>query len=188
MISDTYPSTLATGVPFGAGIVSWGDFATGVAAYEEDPIRPPAENVGFAVWKDMVEEPWKYGDDIGDWLVLDAELRAGPGRWRLEAYWMQVEQRQNWERLEAMLWKAWNDYLTRKERAVVRIQAAVRGQFPLGEDAFHRLADEPGGVESRNHHAQRGRPACHRQCRCHRCTPVLCASVALRTISSSSRR
>jgi hypothetical protein len=129
MISDTYPSTLATGVPYGAGIVSWGDFATGVAVYEEDPIRPPAANVGFALWKDMVEEPWKFGDDIGDWLALDAELRAAPGRWRIEAYWMQVEQRQNWERLEAMLWKAWNEYLTRKDRMATRIQALVRGHL-----------------------------------------------------------
>lgn len=133
MISDNYnQSTLATGTPYGAGIVSWGDYAEGYenpsGAEEEVVCRnvQPA-NLGYAVWKDMAEEPWKYGDDIGDWLDLDAELRVAPGRWRIEAYWMEEERKQNWERLEAMLWKAWDDYLVRKEKRVVRIQALWRG-------------------------------------------------------------
>lgn len=130
MISDyNNMSSLAAGVPSGAGIVSWGDYATGFIEYEEDAIRPPPANIGYAEWKDMVEEPWKYGDDIGDWLELDAELRQGPGRWRIEAYWIEKERQQNWERLEAMLWKAWDDYLARKEKMVVKIQALVRGHL-----------------------------------------------------------
>ncbi len=131
MINDQQlQSSLATGTPIGAGFISWGDYAIGeymgtVEDVECRSVQP--RNVEYALWKDMVEEPWKYGDDIGDWLDLDAELRASPGRWRIEAYWMEEERKQNWERLEAMLWKAWGDYLTRKEKKVVLIQALWRG-------------------------------------------------------------
>ena len=55
--------------------------------------------------------------------------RGLAGRWRIEAYWMEKENQQNWERVEAMLWKAWDDYLARKEKMVVRIQALVRGHL-----------------------------------------------------------
>jgi hypothetical protein len=34
-----------------------------------------------------VEEPEKYGADIGDWFAVDEELRRGPKRWRVDAYW-----------------------------------------------------------------------------------------------------
>lgn len=130
MISDTQQSTLATGVPFGAGIVSWGDYAIGAycGTEEDDSCRSvqPA-NVGYGMWKDMVEEPWKYGDDIEDWLDLDAELREAPGRWRIDAYWLREQQKRDWERLDAMIQKAWNDYLARREMKVVKIQALWRG-------------------------------------------------------------
>jgi len=134
MMTDTTPSSIATVRPFGVGIVSWGDYTEGYEiplGHEEDEVCRPVQsvNIGYSVWKDMIEEPWKYGDDIGDWLALDAELRGEEGRWRLDAYWGREQQRINWERLEAMLWKAWNDYLARKEKAVVRIQSAVRGHL-----------------------------------------------------------
>jgi hypothetical protein len=41
----------------------------------------------WRVWKDMVEEPEKYGSDIGEWTLLDEEVRRGPKRWRVDAYW-----------------------------------------------------------------------------------------------------
>lgn len=44
----------------------------------------------WRVWQDMVEEPYKYGSDIGEWIALDEELRAGPKRWRVDAYWNAV--------------------------------------------------------------------------------------------------
>ena len=134
MMTDQMQSSFATGTPFGAGIVSWGDYAEGyeipLGHVEEEVYRPvQSVNIGFAVWKDMVEEPWKYGDDIEDWLALDAELRAGSGRWRVDAFWAKEQQAVDWAKLEALLWKAWNEYLTRKERRIVRIQALVRGHL-----------------------------------------------------------
>lgn len=43
------------------------------------------------VWSDVVEEPYKYGDDTVDWLELDEKLAAAPGRWRLAAHWYAQE-------------------------------------------------------------------------------------------------
>jgi len=134
MINDNYQSTLAAGTPYGAGIVSWGDYAIGdyidtytVQVKERVFVAP--ESNDFRLWRDMAEEPWKYGDDIGDWLDLDAELRAGPGRWRVDAYWTKEQQAVDWANLEAKLWNAWNEFLARKEMSVVRIQALVRGHL-----------------------------------------------------------
>lgn len=44
----------------------------------------------WRVWKDMVEEPEKYGEDIGQWIELDEEVRRGPKRWRVDAHWNNV--------------------------------------------------------------------------------------------------
>jgi len=49
---------------------------------------PDADELTFRVWKDMIEEPYKYGDDITEWLDLDAEVMRGPKRWRAGAYWI----------------------------------------------------------------------------------------------------
>lgn len=134
MMNDQQQSLLATGTPFGADIVSWGDFVEGFTMYEEDAIRPPPTNTKLALWKDMADEPGKYGDDIDSWLALDAELSESPGYWRMGAYWVAKQQQLDWERLRAMLWNAWDAYLMRKEKMVIRIQAAVRGHL-----ARHRL-------------------------------------------------
>lgn len=48
-------------------------------------------DVDFAIWKDMIEEPAKYGDDICEWLALDAKLTTGSGRWRVGAYWIELQ-------------------------------------------------------------------------------------------------
>lgn len=130
-MTETLTSSLTGARSLGAGIVSWGDYAEGYASgtveVEYRSVQPV--NVGFAAWKDMADEPWKYGDDIEDWLDLDTELRNAPGRWRLDAYWLAVQQRQDWERLLGMLRRAWNDYLSRKDRMATRIQAVVRGHL-----------------------------------------------------------
>ena len=131
-MTRTHTSSPTGARSLGAGIVSWGDYAIveDCGTVEDVQCRPvqPAK-VGYGAWKDMAEEPWKYGDDIEDWLDLDTELRQAPGRWRLEAHWAAVQQRQDWERLEGMLWKAWHEYVHRKSQAVVKIQALVRGHL-----------------------------------------------------------
>lgn len=66
----------------------------------------------WRVWLDMVEEPEKYGSDIAEWLELDEELRRGPKRWRVDAYW--------WTKIQEM-------EAEQKETAAVKIQALWRG-------------------------------------------------------------
>lgn len=69
--------------------------------------------VTFRVWRDMIQEPAKYGDaDWEDWLVMDQELRSGPGRWRIAAFWLELDAEE-----EARL----------REFYATRIQAAWRG-------------------------------------------------------------
>jgi hypothetical protein len=112
--------------------------------------RPRTEfDVDFAIWKDMIEEPAKYGDDICEWLALDEKLTRGPGRWRLAAYWTQIQAEEDakaealvapWRKLysqcaaEAAVAgeRAWirrdiKRIVDRVRNAVVTIQAAVRG-------------------------------------------------------------
>lgn len=127
-MNDQQLSSPASGAPIGEGIVSWGDYAIGYVGVEEEVYSSPQPmNAEFSLWRDMAEEPSKYGDDIGDWLVLDDELRAGPGRWRVDAYWRKEQQAVDWANLQHLLDMAWYRFLTRKERFVVRIQALWRG-------------------------------------------------------------
>ena len=127
-MNDYSTSSLAGARSLGAGIVSWGDYAEGYSAVGGSmEVVAPARVSKFAVWKDMAEEPWKYGDDIGDWLVLDDELRVSSGRWRIGAFWEKEQRRLNWEYLRALLQKAWVEYTTRKARMATRIQALWRG-------------------------------------------------------------
>lgn len=95
--------------------------------------RPKTEfELDFAVWKDMIEEPAKYGDDIVEWLELDAKLARGSGRWRLAAFWLQQEAIEA-EKEEQR--KAWEDH-QRKVKAVTVIQAAVRGHQTRSKQTF----------------------------------------------------
>jgi hypothetical protein len=66
----------------------------------------------FALWRDMLEEPEKYGDDITDWLHLNDTLMSGPGRWRVDAFYTLHEMREQ---------------VARRNQAATVIQAAVRG-------------------------------------------------------------
>jgi hypothetical protein len=70
-----------------------------VASQAAPPQRPAARRRSspfsrdFAFWRDVVEEPHKYGTDtLERWLVLDDKLRSGPGRWRVDAYWFAKDQ------------------------------------------------------------------------------------------------
>jgi hypothetical protein len=121
--------------------------------------RPRTEfDVDFAIWKDMIEEPAKYGDDICEWLALDEKLRNGSGRWRLAAYWTQAQAEED-AKAEALVapWKklysqcaaeaavagerAWirrdiKRIVDRVRNAVVTIQAAVRGHLARNKQPF----------------------------------------------------
>ena len=46
----------------------------------------------FRLWKDMVLEPAKYGvEDWAEWMEMDQQLRCGPGRWRVGAFWAELD-------------------------------------------------------------------------------------------------
>ena len=93
--------------------------AKAAAAGPQAVVVVPQQGLDFALWRDIVEEPWKYGDEgLRRWLQLDDALKAGPGRWRLEAYWLAKE---------AEL--AESERLARPGKAVTRIAAAVRGHL-----------------------------------------------------------
>jgi hypothetical protein len=121
--------------------------------------RPRTEfDVDFAIWKDMIDEPAKYGDDICEWLALDEKLRNGTGRWRLAAYWTQIQAEEDakaealvapWRKLysqcaaEAAVAgeRAWirrdiKRIVDRVRNAVVTIQAAVRGHLARNKQPF----------------------------------------------------
>jgi hypothetical protein len=112
--------------------------------------RPRTEfEVDFAIWKDMIEEPAKYGDDICEWVALNEKLTHGSGRWRLAAHWTELQAEEDakaealvapWRALYSQCAKeaavagerAWcrrdvKRYVARIRNAVVTIQAAVRG-------------------------------------------------------------
>lgn len=89
-------------------------------------------DVEYGLWRDMVNEPAKYGDDIIEWLALDEKLSAGSGRWRLGAYWCAVE-KQEAEREEER--KARERYQRRNDAATV-IAAAVRGHQARTKQVF----------------------------------------------------
>jgi hypothetical protein len=123
------------------------------------------DDVDWKLWQDMVEDPAKYGDDIIEWLDLDASLRAGPKRWRVDAYWLRKEQevveekKREEEAIEALRapYKAlyakvakqaaakgmqrWINsdikrFLARRHGAATKIQAAVRGYLERSTSPF----------------------------------------------------
>lgn len=73
---------------------NWYELMTGDVAIPQAAAQPRYRTefeLDFAVWKDMIEEPEKYGDDIIEWWELNETLTKGTGRWRLAAYWLQLE-------------------------------------------------------------------------------------------------
>ena len=97
-----------------------------VAQRDLVPAPAPTEfDTDFALWRDMVENPARYGDDIVEWLELNDSLEASPGRWRLGAFWIEHAAKQAAH--AALL-----DGLSRSEEehaAATAIQAAVRGHI-----------------------------------------------------------
>lgn len=72
---------------------NWGDMMTGLHCNSwprETIVR--TERSAIALYRDMADEPWKYGDeDMFEWLEQDEKLRAGPERAAVEAYWADRE-------------------------------------------------------------------------------------------------
>jgi hypothetical protein len=89
--------------------------------------RPRTEfEVDFAIWKDMIEEPAKYGDDICEWLALNEKLTHGSGRWRLAAHWTELQAAED-AKAEALV-APWRDLYSQcaKEAAVAGERAWIR--------------------------------------------------------------
>ena len=86
------------------------------------PAAPVMEETtrDWRVWQDMVEEPEKYGSDIGEWLEVDEEVRRGPKRWRVDAYWYDIVRAMEAEEQTAAATKLqalWRGHQTRYELA-----------------------------------------------------------------------
>ena len=126
------------------------------------PIQKTKFQTDFALWREMIEEPAKFGDDIVEWLDLDAKLRSEPGRWRLDAYWMEVQMEQE-AREEALVapWKAiysqaakeaavageqaWakrdvKRIVNRIRKSILTIQSAVRGHMARNSMSFRNCS------------------------------------------------
>lgn len=84
---------------------------------------PDSDELTFRVWKDMIENPCQYGNDIVEWLDLDAQVMAGPKRWRAGAYWTQLEEADA-EKESARLAE---EDRKRQHELATRIQALWRG-------------------------------------------------------------
>lgn len=99
-------------------VLNWLDAMDAKRAVKSTGAKAPAKDMDpdavlFRVWRDMVLEPFKYGDaDWEEWLVMDAQLRAGPKRWRVAAVWTELD-----EANQAFV----------RARAATQIQAVWRG-------------------------------------------------------------
>jgi hypothetical protein len=115
-------------------MVSWFDIIEPRQAVASVPRKVNSEReVAFAAWRDMVDEPEKYGSDLeNEWLALDAELRAGPGHWRLEAHWLSKEAELEEALANAQL--TWRDIFTRVARL-----AAQKGEREWFRRDVHRI-------------------------------------------------
>ena len=98
------------------------------------PIKSSLLDITFRAWKDMVEEPWKYGDDAwAEWLEMDDELWKSPSRWRLAAFWQKKQNQMDEESHKALVQMLENVRIAFDNRMATRIQSAWRG---------HRLRDD----------------------------------------------
>lgn len=82
-------------------------------------------------YRDVADEPWKYGDDAFEqWQLLDRDLPLFPGRWRVEAYWTRRLEEEvlapQRVRFMNMLQQAQADFVAKNSLAT-KLQALVRG-------------------------------------------------------------
>jgi hypothetical protein len=106
----------------GRGLVSALAWANGIATERAEFQSPKPKAMAMTeaernwrVWRDMVEEPEKYGSDIAEWFALDEEVRSGPKRWRVDAFWYgKVREVEELEAAAATKIQAlWNGYVAR---------------------------------------------------------------------------
>lgn len=74
---------------------AWGDIMTDNVPKNLE--HAPSETIGYSeyqVWEDLIDEPWKYGDDVCEWLDIDDRLRNGPEQARMDSYWQLYKERQ----------------------------------------------------------------------------------------------
>jgi hypothetical protein len=78
------------------GSAAWGDIMTdSLGKTERKPSRWGKAYNDYSLWEDMVNEPWKYGDDITEWLALNEKLITGSDADHVAAFWrFQMEREQ----------------------------------------------------------------------------------------------
>ena len=125
----------------------WGDIAMNFTQPLLIEVPHKVVDVEYELYCDMVAEPWKYGDCIGDWIELDAKLRNSE---KVQAFWAEKAEREAKELAEAqavwrkafkpiakkcaeigMSFSIWNyvlAYKARRNAAAIKIQALVRGR------------------------------------------------------------
>ena len=90
---NAYFTTLKGNGPALVSALAWANEMSGRRAAFQSPtpttmaMPMPEDERNWRVWQDMVDEPEKYGSDIAEWLELDEEVRRGPKRWRVDAFW-----------------------------------------------------------------------------------------------------
>jgi hypothetical protein len=125
----------------------WGDIAMNFTQPLLIEVPHKVVDVEYELYCDMVAEPWKYGDCIGDWIELDAKLRNSE---KVQAFWAEKAEKEAKELAEAqavwrkafkpiakkcaeigMSFSIWNyvlAYKARRNAAAIKIQALVRGR------------------------------------------------------------
>ncbi len=120
------------------------DWVDRIEKQRQQAVQPSAAQITadkpdllFRVWQDMVDEPWKYGDeDWKEWLEMDTELASASGRWRRAAYWLGKQHEEDARaKFQAERTKSEEEFRTRRAMAVV-IQAAVRGHLVRNHATF----------------------------------------------------
>lgn len=67
--------------------------------------------INFSLWKDMVDEPWKYGDEIFEVLDLEDRLmRAARTRQRVLDYWHDKDVAVRQSPAAILIQRAWRNY------------------------------------------------------------------------------
>jgi hypothetical protein len=133
--------------------MSWGEYMTGTVALCARPVTPESERRPrermLALWKDMIEDPAKYGDDLVMWLDLDATLRNTSKTFKMDDVWAERQaailakekaEQAPWRALYTSIAKEaaneggrrWSlrdirNFVRRRKEAAVKIQALVRG-------------------------------------------------------------
>lgn len=90
--------------------------------------KKTALDITFGAWKDMIEEPWRYGDnDWAEWLEMDQQLRNSPKRWRVDAFWQKKQDEADEASRKAFIQMLVDAKSRFDNRMATRIQAAWRG-------------------------------------------------------------